>query len=122
MANANGDRAASWERFEQLASDLYSDKLGATYIDGFAKLPHHGRRAAPPTPTLRQLITSLKRWAKERGMNIDQLIHHLGVSRTALHYWETGERYPDKDHRAVIREKTGGAIDIPPPLPPRRRR
>jgi DNA-binding transcriptional regulator YiaG len=63
------------------------------------------------------LIANLKRWGKERGMNIDQLVHHLGVSRTTLHYWETGERYPNKQNRRTIYNKTD--ILIPPP---RRRR
>jgi transcriptional regulator with XRE-family HTH domain len=57
-------------------------------------------------------------------LNQEQLAGLLGVTKATISRWESGERFPDREHWPLIREVTGIGTDElsewSPPLSPER--
>lgn len=52
----------------------------------------------------------LVRWAQANSRSITNVADELGVSRTCIHYWETGFRVPRRFTLQMIVDYTKGAV------------
>lgn len=58
----------------------------------------------------RRRVHPLVRWAKANSISMVTMSKQLGLSRTAIHYWNTGFRLPRPFTMQVIADYTKGAV------------
>lgn len=52
----------------------------------------------------------LVQWAWRQGVTIEEVAHHLKVSRVAIHHWDAGRFRPSGRVLTKIIDYTGGAV------------
>lgn len=54
----------------------------------------------------------LLEWAEDNDISINQMVAEMGISRTGLHYWNTGERMPRRFLLQMIIDYTDGKVTV----------
>jgi len=53
---------------------------------------------------------TLREWREKKGLTMVELARMLGVDKSAVSRWESGERFPSRRSLKKIAEVTGGEV------------
>jgi transcriptional regulator with XRE-family HTH domain len=53
---------------------------------------------------------TLREWREKKGLTMVELARMLGVDKSAVSRWESGERFPSRRFLKKIAEVTGGEV------------